>query len=110
MEVLSPGATNGQVPSTLIATVDPNLVVEYIIELLETTLGASIRDLEASGSLLSKAKKSDTIQRCARWASETQVVLYVQKDVSTTEQTNGVNGSSGRHRIFLAGCSRSQIC
>ena len=96
MEVVSPGA-NGQVPSTnLVASIDPKLVVEHLIDVLEVTLGASSDDLESPGSLLSKAKRSDTIQRCTRFASESQVVLYIQKELRPTETTNGVNGSAGR--------------
>ena len=96
MEVVSPGA-NGQVPSTdLPASIDPKLVVEHLIDVLEVTLGASSHDLESPGSLLSKAKRSDTIQRCTRFASESQVVLYIQKDLRPTETANGFNGSAGR--------------
>ena len=97
MEVVSPGA-NG-VPSTnSFTSIDPNLVVEHLTDVLEVTLGASRLDLEASGSLLSKSRRSDTIQRCTRFASESQVALYVQKDLVSANQANGtnsVNGSSG---------------
>lgn len=98
MEVVSPG-TNG-VPSTnSLTSVDPTLVVKHLSDVLEVTLGASRVDLEASGSLLSKSRRSDTIQRCTRFASESQVALYVQKDLVSADQansTNGVNGSSGK--------------
>ena len=96
MEVVSPGA-NGQVPSTtLMASIDPAMVVGHLIDVLEVTLGASSEDLESPGSLLSKAKRSDTVQRCTRFASESQVVLYIQKELRPTEMTNGSNGSAGR--------------
>ncbi|MCJ1433426.1 hypothetical protein MMC27_002786 [Xylographa pallens] len=95
MDVVSPGA-NGRPPSALLsASIDPNLVVQHLLDVLEVTLGASSSDLDGPGSLLSKARKSETIQRCTRFASESQVVLYIQKDVASPEATNGTNGLSG---------------
>ncbi len=104
MDVTSPGTSNGRplAPSPLTSPVpqygagaDANTVVDHLINLLEVTLGASLEDLEAPGSLLSKAKKADTVSRCQRFGAENQAVLYVQKDLISTEETNGVNGSSG---------------
>ena len=94
MEVVSPGA-NGQAPSTTSPGIDPNLVVDHLVDLLGVTLGASTIDLESPGSLLSTSKRYDTIQRCTRFASEAQVALYVQKDIKSSEQKNGNNGSHG---------------
>ncbi|KAI9679439.1 MAG: hypothetical protein M1817_005461 [Caeruleum heppii] len=96
--LVSPGA-NG-LPSSASAassstavfpTINPTLVVDYLRELLVIALGASTHDLEASRSLLSKARFSDTVQRCTRFASEAQVVLYVQKDRSAVESVNGTH-------------------
>lgn len=86
MEVVSPGqGANGHPPSSPgPAIINPNLVLRYLVDLLEITLGASTEDLEGKGSILSESKKSDTVQRCTRFASESQVVaLYVQKDLIT---------------------------
>jgi dynein heavy chain 1 len=98
MEVATPGA-NGRSPSpNPTTTLDPSLVVDYLSDLLEITLGATSADLEANGSLLSKVKRNDTVQRCTRFASEaSQVVLYVQKDLVSPESgSNGhLNGSAG---------------
>ena len=95
MDVVSPGA-NGRAPSAhLPASIDPNLVVQHLVDILGVTLGASSSDLDSPGSLLSKARKSETIQKCTRFASESQVVLYIQKDVASPETTNGSNGLSG---------------
>ena len=82
MEVTSPTspATNGLVAAAF-PTIDPNLVVEYLSSVLQSTLGASRRDLENVGSLLSKSRYSDTVQRCTRFATESQPALYVQKDL-----------------------------
>ena len=95
MESASPGANGGPVPPQPVTGINASKVVDYLIDLLATTLGASLSDLESHGSLLSTAKKSDTIQRCQRFASEAQVVLYVQKDLVSTGQANGVNPPSG---------------
>lgn len=91
MEVVSPGqGANGHPPSSPgAAIIDPNLVVQYLVDLLEITLGASTDDLEKRGSILSESKKSDTVQRCTRFASESQVALYVQKDVVSPDVPNG---------------------
>ena len=70
------GATTNPFP-----TIDPLLVVEYLAAILETNLGATRTELEDIGSLLSKSKYSDTIQRCTRFAAESQQALYVQKDL-----------------------------
>jgi dynein heavy chain 1 len=70
-------------------TIDPNLVVKHLASVLEITLGASRRELENVGSLLSKSKYSETVQRCTRFATESQVALYVQKDISTDDALEG---------------------
>lgn len=89
MEVVSPGA-NGHPPSSISSTtIDPSILIQHLIDLLEITLGASKDDLENNGSLLSESKRQDTIQRCTRFASEPQVALYVLKDVISTDQKNG---------------------
>lgn len=95
MEVVSPGqGANGHTPSPPTpATIDSGLVLRHLVDLLEVTLGASTEDLEGKGSILSDAKRSDTIQRCTRFASESQVALYVQKAVVSTNLPNGdING------------------
>lgn len=96
MEVATPGqgAANGHTPPPPApASIDPDLVVRHLVNLLEITLGASTDDLERKGSLLSEARRRDTVQWCTRFASESQVALYVQKTVVTTELANGaVNG------------------
>src|SRR5271154_6862286 len=89
MEVLSPSTPNGLAASPNSATADPLDVLEHIASLIQATLGAARRELEAVGSLLSKAKHTDTVNRCARFASENQVALYAQKDYIDDKQTNG---------------------
>lgn len=86
MELVTPGA-NGHPPSPVApTTISPDSVVHHLTELLEITLGASPEDLESRDSLFSPSRKQDTLQRCARFASESQVALYVQKDVVDLER------------------------
>jgi len=88
MESLVNGATspptNGLATSTF-TTVDPSVVVEYLASVLQITLGALRKDLEHSESLLSPSRYSETVQRCTRFAAESQVVIYVQKDIVPIE-------------------------
>lgn len=80
---------NGHTPSSSSSTnIDPNVVVRHLVELLETTLGASTEDLESPGSLLSGSKRHDTVQRCTRFASEPQNALYVLKNIIVPNQSD----------------------
>ncbi|KAL2166549.1 hypothetical protein VTG60DRAFT_2516 [Thermothelomyces hinnuleus] len=86
--VTSPPATSpggNSVAATPFAAVDPVRVVGHLAALLEAALGATRKELEAPGSLLSKARYADTLQRCTRFAVDTQVALYVQKDLVPTD-------------------------
>jgi len=90
MEVLTPSTPNGASTPIEPHSTDPLDVLEHIASLIQTALGAARRELECVGSLLSKAKHSETLERCARFASETEVALYAQKDVvRDAELTNG---------------------
>lgn len=94
MEVASAGVTNGLAAPNQVALADPAIIVRYLTDVLQVTLGASRTDLESAGSLLCKAKYSETVQRCTRFASESQVALYVQKDLVAAEETNGTDEGS----------------
>lgn len=95
MEVVSPGA-NGHIPSSISSLmIDPNVLIQHLVDVLEITLGASKADLESAGSLLSESKRQDTLQRCNRFTLEAQDALYVLKNVDLTDQSNEAdNGSS----------------
>ncbi|KAL8738025.1 MAG: hypothetical protein Q9181_001132 [Wetmoreana brouardii] len=81
MEVATPGA-NGHPPTPATPpAINAEAVVQHLTDLLEVTLGASPGDLEVSDSLFSPSRKEDTLQRCTRFASESQVALYVQKNI-----------------------------
>lgn len=100
MEVTSPTgpATNG-LATAAFPTIDPNLVVEYLSSVLQSTLGASRRELENVGSLLSKSRYSDTVQRCTRFATESQAALYVQKDLAGGNGLGGPGETSSMHYV-----------
>ncbi|KAL8732460.1 MAG: hypothetical protein Q9166_002673 [cf. Caloplaca sp. 2 TL-2023] len=108
MEVVTPGA-NGR-PTTAIPspTLSPEAIVQHLTDLLEVTLGASQKDLQGPDSLFSTSRKQDTLQRCTRFASESQVALYVQKDIIHVEEnglaTDRIENSSppGKCDLFEA--------
>ena len=97
MDVVSPGL-NGHVPSP-----DPDgdfhsdTLVQHLADLVEVTLGASTDDLQRPGSLLSSSERSDTFRRCTRFASESLVAIYVQKNLADVQQVNGDGDCTGEH-------------
>lgn len=94
MEVVTQGANGHPTASIASAVISPEAVVQHLADLLEVTLGASLEELEGPDSLFSPSRKQDTLQRCARFASESQVALYVQKDVLDIEHPElAVNGN-----------------
>lgn len=96
MEVASTGVPNGVTKPETAALVDSGAVIQYLTDVLQVTLGAQRSELEGAGSLLSESKYNETLQRCTRFASETQEALYVQKDIVTAEETNGDAEEQGR--------------
>lgn len=110
MEVISHGTLNGLAALDSTSSTDPLVVLEHISEVLQITLGAARRELEALGSLLSKAKRADSIQRCGRFASESQVALYAQKDFHEEEESNDVSDiESGGFPEFAFGQSADPL-
>lgn len=88
----SPTSPLGNGISSNLPTIDPVLVVEHLAAVLEITLGATRRELQNIGSLLSKPRYSETVQKCTRFATESQVALYVQKDVIQLEGDVATDG------------------
>lgn len=74
-------------------SIDPQVIVDHLVKVLHVTLGASEEDLRVAGSLLSPSKLQDTLQRCTRFALETQVALYAQKDILDTSRIGGLESS-----------------
>lgn len=89
----TPGAAANGVNGNPFVAIDPNVVVEHLASMLEAALGATRDELEAPGSLLSKSRYSDTVQRCTRFASDAQVSLYIQKDLASTPEVGNGNGN-----------------
>ncbi|CAG8978577.1 hypothetical protein HYALB_00010542 [Hymenoscyphus albidus] len=92
MEVTSPGSAGS--PANGVAAnggfqIDPQIILDHFTQVCEITLGATKSDLVNSGSLLSKAKVSDTTVRVQRWA-ESQDVLYIQKELSPGSELEAV--------------------
>ena len=87
MEVLSPATPNGfRKPAE---PANPLAILEHIAALIESTLGAARRELEAVGSLLSQRSYDDSIEQCSRFATEGEVALYAHKDISDDLTVNG---------------------
>lgn len=84
----SPSFQNGTATNGL-PTIDPTLVLEYLASVLEIALGATRKDLENVGSLLSKERLADTVLRCTRFAGESQVALYVTKELESGVAMDG---------------------
>jgi dynein heavy chain 1 len=103
MEVATVGVPNGVSTPETALLVDSGAVIQYLSEVLQVTLGAQKSELEAAGSLLSESKYSETLQRCTRFASESQVALYVQKDIVAAEETNGEAEDQGRRNPGFRG-------
>lgn len=96
MEVATPGVPNGVSTPETAAMVDSGAVIQYLTEVLQVTLGAQKSELESAGSLLSESRYNETVQRCTRFASESQVALYVQKDIVAAEEANGETENQGK--------------
>ena len=86
MEVLPRNHTNGITHDIdQLESSDPVLVLEHIARLIEANLGAARDQLEAVGNLLSQSEQSISLDRCSRFAGETQVALFAQKDLQQTQ-------------------------
>ncbi|UPX18708.1 dynein heavy chain [Ascochyta rabiei] len=102
---LSPGAVNGssRAPSPTPPTpptpptIDPQIIVDYLEKVLGVNLGASERDLYAPGSLLSDDKRTDTLQRCAQFSKENQLVLYIIKERSPEASVDALDETNGEY-------------
>lgn len=101
-DVLSPTAPNGASAPALVEA-DPLNVLEHIANLIEITLGAARRELEAVGSLLSKPDRADSLEKCAKFASDSQVTLFAQKDI----RESLVNGHDESPSQFTEGTVQS---
>jgi len=99
---LAPGAANGSIgsPSPAPPAIDPQIIVDYVEKVLEVNLGASSADLHGPGSLLSESKIDDTLQRCTRFALESQQVIYLAKDRLDEARIDGLDGANGKQLLL----------
>lgn len=89
--------TNGVNGAAALVVMDSARVLEHVAGLLEAALGATRDELEAPGSLLSKARYSDTLQRCTRFTNDAQMSMFIQKDLPAAPQLENGNGDSRTH-------------
>lgn len=88
--IASPGSASPKPNGTDAFAMDPSIIIEYLSSVLEITLGATRKELENSGSLLSPESRIHTLQRCSRFASENQSALYVTKDIAAAGGIDGI--------------------
>lgn len=88
------GLSNGNSVAPSPASVDPETIIQYLVSVLDVTLGATRQELESCDNLLSGAKRQDTISRCERFALESQTALYVQKEELDVENGAQLDGDS----------------
>lgn len=88
-------AVNGiSSPSSL--AIDLDKVIEYLAAVVTIALGANRKDLERDGNLLSPAQHADTVQRCTRFVSDSQVVLYIQKEIESRPEVADGPSDNGK--------------
>ncbi|KAK7218812.1 hypothetical protein V2G26_006815 [Clonostachys chloroleuca] len=87
MEITSPtvpGTPSNDVASTEFPTIEPERLIEHLAAVCQIALGATREELEQAGNLLHKSRYTDTVARCSRFATDTQNVLYIQKDIAAS--------------------------
>lgn len=101
MEVSTPPAqaapTNG-VPAPF-ETIEPERLVEHLVSVCKIALGATQEDLEQPQNLLHKSRYAETVSRCKKFATETQSVLYVQKDIAASSTIENGTDTAGKAMI-----------
>jgi dynein heavy chain 1, cytosolic len=101
MEVSSPAAqtppANGAA-TAVFPSIEPERVLDHLAAVCEVALGSTREELEQPGGMLHKSKHAETLSRCARFASDTQNVLYIQKDISHSSAVENGTDTAGRLR------------
>jgi dynein heavy chain 1 len=82
MEVSSPPPPANGVALASAPSLDPTQLVDHLVAVIVSNLGATRQELEGAGCLLHPSRLNDTTQRCVRFASDSQPFLYVQKDIA----------------------------
>src|SRR5579871_1598256 len=93
------GINGNGLSNSLHSTIDPQLVVEYLSNILRATLGATENDLKETGSLFGSEKISETLQRCSRFAQDAQAASICVEKEAVEEVVNGdTTGDTGNSR------------
>ncbi|KAF4126868.1 dynein heavy chain 1, cytosolic [Geosmithia morbida] len=65
-------------------TIEPERVVEHLVQVCKVALGSTQEELEEQGNLLHSSRYGETVARCTRFAADAQSVLYIQKDIAAS--------------------------
>jgi len=96
---VSPNGVSSQVGGYSAFDAEP--LLKHISDVLSITLSANQNELEASGSLFSRARLAETTTRVTRYATESQTALYVQKDVVLSDTLDGGDDKTRKLRRTL---------
>lgn len=107
MEVSSPPSqgppANGVATPTAFPTIEPERVVQHLVDVCKIALGATHEDLEEPGNLLHKSRYSETVSRCTRFAEDAQTVLYIQKDIASASAVENGTDTAGETCCSICG-------
>jgi dynein heavy chain 1, cytosolic len=101
-------AANGVSPGPSFVAIDPEKVVQHLAAIVTIALGASHDDLLRDGNLLSPASYADTVQRCTRFATDSQVALYIQKEMLPAPEAAGDSVDAGMSKQRARARARPQ--
>lgn len=95
---------NGVPAGSSLVAIDPEKVVQHLAAIVTIALGASNDDLRRDGNLLSPSSYADTVQRCTRFATDSQVALYIQKEMLPSPEAAGDSVDAGTSSSFPRTC------
>ena len=97
------GVNGNGLSNSLHSAIDPQLVVDYLSNILRATLGATENDLKATGSLFGSEKISETLQRCSRFAQDAQAAsICVEKEAIEGVVNGDTTGDTGNNLQHLS--------
>lgn len=100
---LAAAGTNGMATPPF-PSIEPERVVEHLAAVCEIALGATREELEQPGSLLHSSRHAETVSRCTRFATDSQNVLYIQKDIANSSAVDGASDTAGTQQKQVLGC------
>lgn len=100
MEVTSTPAQSASangVAMEAFSTIEPQRIIDHLVDVCRIALGASQEDLEQPGNMLHEARHGDTVARCTRFATmDSQNVLYIQKDTASASVVENGTDAAGK--------------